>query len=70
MTRIAPSTTPRTAVVLGMVMKPEPWGEALDDLLAIPSATAAAEPRLIVPSAVGYAVQARPMPSASARSPG
>ncbi len=37
----------------GMVMKPEPWGEALDDLLAIPIATAAAEPRLIVPSASG-----------------
>ncbi|MDO5285687.1 MAG: tRNA (guanosine(37)-N1)-methyltransferase TrmD [Actinomycetia bacterium] len=33
----------------GMVMKPEPWGEALDDLLA----ASASEVRLIIPSPAG-----------------
>lgn len=35
----------------GMVMKPEPWGEALDAVLA--SAGAAARPRLVVPTPSG-----------------
>ena len=36
----------------GMVMKPEPWGEALDDLLLDPT-PADAEPLLIVPTPSG-----------------
>ena len=31
MTGTGRSTTPRTAAAPGMVMRPEPWGEALDD---------------------------------------
>jgi len=34
----------------GMVMKPEPWGEALDDVLA----SASERPTLVVPSPAGY----------------
>ena len=36
----------------GMVMKPEPWGEALDELLLDPTPTDA-EPLLIVPTPSG-----------------
>ncbi|MGN6244599.1 MAG: tRNA (guanosine(37)-N1)-methyltransferase TrmD [Motilibacteraceae bacterium] len=36
----------------GMVMRPEPWGEAIDALLAAPDAPAPA-PRLLVPSPSG-----------------
>jgi tRNA (guanine37-N1)-methyltransferase len=35
----------------GMVMKPEPWGEALDGILAAPGASA--RPRLVVPTPSG-----------------
>ena len=42
----APSTTPRTAAGPGMVMRPEPWGEALDAVL--PDGA-----HLIVPSPAG-----------------
>lgn len=34
----------------GMVMKPEPWGEALDDVLAQGAATATGEPTLVIPT--------------------
>ncbi len=37
----------------GMVMKPEPWGRALDELLAGAGASGATGPRLIVPTPAG-----------------
>lgn len=37
----------------GMVMKPEPWGEALDAILAGTSADTDARPRLVVPTPSG-----------------
>ncbi|MFD0665538.1 tRNA (guanosine(37)-N1)-methyltransferase TrmD [Thermocatellispora tengchongensis] len=37
----------------GMVMKPEPWGEALDDIITSGAATGQDQPRLIVPTPSG-----------------
>ena len=48
----------------GMVMRPEPWGEALDDVLAAGGRAATpAAPVLSCPSPAGRAVHARPSPS-------
>jgi tRNA (guanine37-N1)-methyltransferase len=37
----------------GMLMRPEPWGEALDEILGGPGAEQASEPRLVVPTPGG-----------------
>ena len=37
----------------GMVMRPEPWGEALDHIAALPTAPSDARPLLVVPTPAG-----------------
>ncbi|MEJ7628583.1 MAG: tRNA (guanosine(37)-N1)-methyltransferase TrmD [Nocardioidaceae bacterium] len=50
----------------GMVMRPEPWGEALDDLLAHGSA-AAAMPTLVIPSPAGVRFEQQTAAALAAR---
>lgn len=54
----------------GMVMKTEPWGEALDEALADGYEAGAHSPVLVVPTPSGFYRSARNWPSNSPPSPG